>query len=92
MEEELSPCLLIEGQMQYYDTKMKEICLGSKFFTTVNGVTGMGPREDKKGNLVVCLPFGVSPFPIPFVLQDPSHSSFILVGSCCVNSTHPWRA
>ncbi|PMD13031.1 hypothetical protein NA56DRAFT_712493 [Hyaloscypha hepaticicola] len=49
MEEWGSPRLVTEGQIQHYESKMKEICLGRKFFTTA---------ED--------------------------HSSFGLVGSCCV--------
>lgn len=37
MEEWGSPRLVTEGQIQHYESKMKEICLGRKFFTTAKG-------------------------------------------------------
>lgn len=42
MEEWGSPRLVTEGQIQHYESKMKEICLGRKFFTTAEGGMGIG--------------------------------------------------
>jgi hypothetical protein len=58
MEEWIDPYyqdpLTPEGRRQRYNSKMKEICSGRKFFTTVQGSTGQAPRETKVGGFILC--------------------------------------
>jgi hypothetical protein len=60
MEEWIDPYdqdpLAPEGRSQRYNFKIKEICSGRKFFTTVQGSMELAPRETKIGNFFVCLP------------------------------------